>query len=422
MTIEEFIEYGKGKMPLQIIEFQNEDISVEVLNGKLKKHITGKNTSYEIKAKVNDKYVTARANYLDKDLLELLEFKSLSIESCEEDHFIEEEKKEFVEKNDFPDVSFEVAKMKKLDSYLEDPTITSVETSYEYEFLRKRIVNTFGLDISTKRINYSFYIEIAGIDGEIPITYDDIIYTSKKDDINISDFSKKAFEKLKKSFNQEKLETKKYLTILSPRFMSCILGEIIPLLSKEQVRKRLSCLEDKLGKRIFSEKLTFIEDAPNEEFPGTEAFDDEGTKTKKKVVIDKGILKTYLYNNKEAIIDKVESTGNGYGSISATNFYIAPSSESEEDLLKKMNNGIYIEKYMDSGGIILNPNNGDISVPVFGYIVKDGKITRGFTPSILTVNLFDLLGNVEAVGKNLEFKTSVTASPSILVRDVSIAG
>ena len=76
---------------------------------------------------------------------------------------------------------------------------------------------------------------------------------------------------------------------------------------------------------------------------------------------------------------------------------------------------------MSSGGVFLNAIDGKISAPIFGFIVKEGKITNAFETCILSTNIIDLLRNIKEIGNNLEFKTEISGSPSVLAEKMSIA-
>ena len=131
----------------------------------------------------------------------------------------------------------------------------------------------------------------------------------------------------------------------------------------------------------------------------------EGTTTYKKTIIDKGVLKTYLYNNREALLDKTKSTGNGYNGIGVNNFILLPGKKTEEDLLKELGDGLYISQYFSTGGTTLDGVTGDFSAQITGSIVKDGKKKETFETSILTTTIYELFSNIEVIG-------SIKAAPS----------
>ena len=91
-------------------------------------------------------------------------------------------------------------------------------------------------------------------------------------------------------------------------------------------------MENKIGEKVFHKKVTIVEDPLNEALPGKRLFDDEGTATSFKEIIKEGILKTYLYNIKEAKLEEKESTGNGYQGIDVRNMYLVKGNKTKEEL------------------------------------------------------------------------------------------
>ena len=86
-----------------------------------------------------------------------------------------------------------------------------------------------------------------------------------------------------------------------------------------------------------------------------------------------------------------------------------------------MKNGIYITDYMGASNTSINVVNGQISLQIFGFLVEDGKIVKGIEPSIMTTTIFELLNNIEEIGSDLTFTNTQVASPSIYIKDISIA-
>ena len=226
-------------------------------------------------------------------------------------------------------------------------------------------------------------------------------------------------EKVILQSKKEKLKTKKYNIVLDNTVASSIIYHLVDMLSGSSIRNKVSCLEDSLGEKKFSKLLTIIEDPTNKTYPGYRLFDDEGIDTSKKTIIEKGVIKSYFYNIKEAKLADTKSTGNGYGKISTKNMYVVPGDK--KDLLKDLKDGLYITDYMGSQGTAINMTNGNISLQIFGFIVEDGKLIKGFVPAVMTTTIFELLSNIEEVGSDLVFNNTSCASPSILIKDISIA-
>ncbi len=422
MNIEEFITLAKKKKinQLQIVEFQKNSLEVKYLNDCQKKYEQSNNISYEVKAKIAEKYVKTTCDYLEEEILDLLLLKSKNIESNYEDYFIESNEKTKLEQAE--EIEIEDLKQLQITEQLKKkyPKVTDIEIIYEVENSSKHIINTNGLDISTAKTRKLFYVEVSVKEKKKIVTNNDTVYKTKER-INFKEVMEQTIQDALKLTKERKLKTGEYTIILSPTFLSKMLKEAVPLFSKEEIRKKLSCLIEKENKKIFSEKLTIIEDPTNPSYPAYTQFDDEGTKTSYKELIKKGVLKTYLYNNREALLEKKASTGNGYGNISVANLYIKPGKHKKEELIQKQKNALYITKYQETGGITLNPTTGGISVQIYGYIIENGKITSAFEPCILTTSIFALFTNIVEIANNLEFKSAITGSPTISVEKMSIS-
>ena len=425
MKIEDFISNLKEKVEaLQVTEFKSESVEIKVVNDNLKKSVFSDKNSYEVKAKINGKYVKINTEQLTPNLYEILKQQSEIIESDYKDNYIENEKKlEFRNNNtNTINIAEKIKTMIGLNQLRKThDSISSITSEYEWNCSEKRIVNTNGVDLLSAKENCAFYVSVVAKNEKDTVTFNDIVYTTSDDDINMNQTCQNVIENAEKFLIKERIKTGVYNVVFSSRFMSNLLKSIMEILSQENVRKKLSYLEGKEQKEIGNKIVSIVGDPRNEKFPGYAYFDDEGTETYKKLIIKDGVLQTFLYNNQEAEIKKIKSTGNGYGKISARNLYLIPRDKTEEELIKKLNNGLYITNYMSSGGVFLNAIDGKISAPIFGFIVKEGKITNAFETCILSTNIIDLLRNIKEIGNNLEFKTEISGSPSVLAEKMSIA-
>ena len=424
MNYIEFFKLAKEKniSNIQIVEKKTTDSSVELINGKIESYNDYDNIDYEIKAEYNKKTVKIHTNYLDKNIINLIIFKCKNTDSVYEDEYLKNIAN--IEKNE--EIEFEITKeieiLKNLDSYRKKyKDIDKLTTYFSETYSNTRIINSNGVDISTDSHLCAFMIKIIIKNKGKYTSYDEKVLSTDKKEIDFEKLTKEVIEKALLNRHKEKIETRKYNIILDKRVASRIVNSFNDMLSASSIRNKISCLEDKLDKQLFSTKLNIIEDPTNKKYPGYRLFDNEGTKTEKKSIINKGKIKTYLYNIKEAKLVNKKSTGNGYESISTRNMYIIPGKLSEKELLEKLDNGIYIADYMESGGTSINSINGDISLQIFGFLVENGKLKTGIEPSIMTTNIFELLTNIEEIASNLQFTSTISASPSILIRDISIA-
>ena len=424
MNYNEFFILGKenGLDNIQITATTVESIEIEFIDEKLENYINTNHTNYSIKAEKNKKTETLTSDYLDKDIIDLLLFKIDNTDTFYENEYIE--KKEIKDNNRFIEVDadreFNILK----DIYKnknKDKSISKITAAYEDSYIKTEIINSNGEHLETSSHNYLFYIDVLVEDNKNSISYDKQVLKTNKEEIDFENIVNSTLEEALLMINKEDLETKKYNVILSNKVASRILSHLEDMLNQQNIRTKTSCMCSKLNKEIFNNLITIIEDQPNEKLPGYRLFDDEGTETKKKMIVENGILKSYFSNIKEAKINYIKSTGNGYGSISTRNMFINPSNTTNQDIFKELKNGIYITDYMGASNTSISTTTGNISLQIFGFIIEDGKIKSGFNPCIMTTSIFELFNNVKLIGDTLEFTNTKAASPILLIENISVA-
>lgn len=425
MTNEEFIQKAqiKGIKNIQITEITENVGQIGLINKNLDTFDIQNHVSYQIKAEYNEKTVKASSDYLDENVLDTIIMKATYTDSKYQDDYLTDTKNNNKIASEHPiDISNILETLKNLDDVRKDfPRVTSLQLSYIETYEKKRIVNNNGAEIETASHLYKFIPEIVINDQESSTNYTQVYLKTNKEALNMKENLMKDIKMAIKQTTKEKLQTKKYNIIIDSVVMESILAKFIDMISAANIRQKLSCLEGKINEKIFSEKLNIIEDPQNKNYPGITIFDDEGIKTEKKEIIKDGVLKTYLYDIKEAKEQNTNSTGNGYGNISTRNMYIKAGNKTLEEMLKKLKDGIYITDCMGSMNTAINTNTGNISIQVFGFIVENGKIKCGFEPSILTTTIFELLTNIEAIENKVTFIKQSVGSPCLLVKDMSIA-
>jgi PmbA protein len=160
-------------------------------------------------------------------------------------------------------------------------------------------------------------------------------------------------------------------------------------------------------------------------------FDAEGVATKEKNLIENGVLKTLLYDLTYAKKAGKQPTGNAARSsiadpisISPYCLRVKPGQYTEEELLEKLGNGLYITelKGLHAGADAVT---GDFSIESSGFLVENGKRTRPVRGFTVAGNFFDLLKAVDGVADRVEMglpAISGTAAPDLLIRGLSVAG
>lgn len=425
MTFNTFFNKAKDKgiKNIQIVETTENIGQIELVNKSLETFEISNHIGYQIKAEYNDKTVKASSDYLDETILDTIIMKATYTDSKYQDEYLTD-KTQNNNINNTPQIEMnkELELLKQLDDMRKEYSeINNLTLSYSEIYEKKHIINSNGVDIATDCHLYEFVPQIVVQDKDKTTSYDRVYLKATKDELDMKNNLMKDIKMAIKQATKEKLQTKKYNIIIDYTVMKHILSNFIDMLSATNIRQKISCLEGKLNEKIFSDKLTIIEDPTDRNYPGATNFDDEGTKTTKKEIVKDGVLKTYLYNIKEAKEQNEESTGNGYGEISTKNMYINPGDKSLEEMLKTLANGIYITDCMGSMNTAINPNTGNISLQIFGFIIENGKIKCGFEPSIMTTTIFELFSNIQEIENKVTFTKQSVGSPCLLINNISIA-
>lgn len=424
MSYKEFIKLAekKGITNIQITIETSINNEIYYINNILEDYSDISKTIYNIKAEYNEKVEYVYTEYLEESIIDLIIEKTTITDTKYEDEFLPPKKIKGITHDKKISVNKISKKIKELLELKQKyPLIKAHEFAYSDDYEETRIVNNKGLDITTSSHTYRFIVEATAQNNNESASYSRKVLTTNKEAIDFENIIIEVLDMASKQALKEKLETKRYDIILDSSVVDSVLSTLKNMLSAQSIRKKTSCLTDKLNNKLFSDKLTIIEEPLNDKYPGYTLFDKDGTDTNNKVIIEKGVLKTYLYDVKEAKLKGINSTGNNYGQISARNMYIKPSDNNLEQLFSKMKDGIYITDKMGASGTSMNENTGNISIQVFGYIVKDGKIVSGFHPAVMGTTIFELLSNIEEIGSDLIFRRKDIGCPSLYIKNISIA-
>ena len=200
---------------------------------------------------------------------------------------------------------------------------------------------------------------------------------------------------------------------------SWLLGFLFACVSGVSIYLNRSFLVGKLGKKIGNEKINIYDDGLMPTGLGTRPFDTEGTPCQKTTVVEKGVLKNYLCNTYAARKLNLPSTANSSGTgVAPHNFYLQAGKDLPSDMIGSMDKGLILIRTIGHG---LNPITGDISRGAFGLWVEKGEIRYPVSEITISGNLGEFLKNIEMVGNDPDFRTSVSG-PSVLIRNVLVSG
>ncbi len=234
----------------------------------------------------------------------------------------------------------------------------------------------------------------------------------------------RAAERALRRLNPRKAPTQKVPVIFEPRTARMLLGDLFDAVNGGAIYRHASFLAGRLGEKVASDALTVIDDATIPGLFGSSPFDDEGVTSRRTAVIERGVLKSYLLNTYTARKLGLKTTGNasrglaGNAGVGPGNFYIEAGTRSEPDLIAGVRQGLYVTELI---GASANTVTGDYSSGAAGLWIENGELAYPVSEITIAGNLKQMLLNLEQVGANLEFRSSM-ASPTLVIAEMTISG
>jgi len=306
------------------------------------------------------------------------------------------------------------------------------------------VMNSHGIQGSYKVSNFYSYMYVlakeAGSSGSGWNDYSNCFYHKDEASKIASDALDLALRQLHpKSIKAETMD----LIMAPDAFAKLLIYTFVQELRADLVQKLQSPLAGKLNQKIALENLTITNDSFVPRAVGSRPFDDEGTPSTRVTIVDKGILKSFLYHTYAANKDGVKSTGNAlrYGLlqivpkyklepfIGPNNIIIKPGTISKDKIIGEVKNGILTKDFI--GTHTSSPQSGNFSIaPNCAFKVEDGEIGHPIKEAMIGGNILTLLKNVKALAndvKQVQFydaallRDATLIAPTVLVKDVSVS-
>jgi PmbA protein len=233
--------------------------------------------------------------------------------------------------------------------------------------------------------------------------------------------SKKAIELL----DPVMIKTQKAAIIFDPEVARALLGGIISAINGERVLQGASFLKDYLGKQFASPLLTITDDGTRQRCPGSAPFDGEGVPTTKNVLVENGILKSFIYNSKAAKRAGTKSTGNasrgGFSSlpgIGTHNVYVSTGKHTRNEIIAATKKGLLL---LEVTGYGIDAVSGNFSGGASGLWIENGEFVHPVKGVTIAGGAFDILNAIDMMGNDLDMNRTNTA-PTFRVAEMQIGG
>ena len=221
-----------------------------------------------------------------------------------------------------------------------------------------------------------------------------------------------------------KVPTQQVPVVFDPDMAASLLRTLCSAASGSAIYRNASFLTGKLGERVASPLLTVVDDGRMPGHLGSRPFDGEGLPTRRTVIVQDGVLASYLLDTYTGRKLGLPSTGNASRSlgqppaVSPTNAYIAPGPHAPEAIIRSVERGLYLTEMIGFG---VNLVTGDYSRGAVGLWIEKGELAYPVEEITIAGHLKDMLQQVEMVGSDLEWRSS-TAAPTLKIARMTVAG
>jgi PmbA protein len=235
---------------------------------------------------------------------------------------------------------------------------------------------------------------------------------------------REAARRTLRRLGSRKIASTRVPIVLDPMVAGSILDNIFDAVNGEAIYRQSSFLMGKLGQKVAAGNITVVDDGTIPGGFGSEPFDGEGVPTRRTVVIENGVFKSYLLNTYTAKKLGLKSTGNasrglaGTPGIGSGNFYLQKGERTPQQIIGDIKQGLYVFQFLGFG---VNMVTGDFSRGVSGLWIENGELTYPVEEVTVAGNLKDMLNNISEIGNDLEFRGS-TAAPTLRIDGMMVAG
>ena len=221
-----------------------------------------------------------------------------------------------------------------------------------------------------------------------------------------------------------RVATQRVPVVFAPEMARSLIGAMADAANGDAIYRGASFFAGKLGEQVASPEVTVINDGTMPGLFGSSPFDGEGLPTRRTVLIENGVLRSYLLNTYTGRKLGMPSTGSaargltGNPGIGTHNLYLPAGEQTPEQILAGIPAGLYVTEFLGRG---VNMVTGDYSRGASGLWIENGELTFAVQEITIAGNLKEMFRNISAIGNDLEFRSS-TACPTLRVDGLTIAG
>jgi PmbA protein len=221
-----------------------------------------------------------------------------------------------------------------------------------------------------------------------------------------------------------RVPTQEAPVVFAPEVARGLVGAVFDAAAGDAIYRGASIFTGKLGETVAADAVSVVDDGTIPGGFGTSPFDAEGLPSRRTVIVERGVLRSYVLNTYAGRKLGMKSTGNagrglaGNPYLDSGNLFLEAGSLPPEEILRGVERGLYVTRLMGQG---VNLVTGDYSRGAAGLWIENGELTFPVQEITIAGNLKEMLRNISAVGNDLVFR-GATASPTVRVDGMTIAG
>ncbi len=312
----------------------------------------------------------------------------------------------------------------------DDKRIVGVNASVNVGTGTYALANSNGISLSQRLSSFELGAEAVARSGDKMFSGMDGLWSRRLDRAALGRVGESAKEHALLGLRQVKIPTGDRPVVMDPLAFGFILSSAIGGgVNAESIQRKRSYLTGKLNQVIGSDGLTVIDDPTIEWGPGSYAFDGEGTPARKTLIVDGGLLRSYLYDSYTAGKDCVESTGNSsrgsslwsfrhVPSISSSNLVVTPGDSTLKEMVRETSKGVYLRVTFDSPNLATGEFSG---LMMESFRIDKGELGPSIRQSTIGIGVVDMLSRIDMIGKDPRESFGVR-TPAVRVSKARIAG
>jgi len=243
--------------------------------------------------------------------------------------------------------------------------------------------------------------------------------------VSLEEIAARASGKAIELLDPVMIKTQRASVIFDPNVARSLLGGILTAINGERVLQGASFLKDYLNKQFASPLLTLIDDGTLPRKLGSAPFDGEGVPVRKNILVENGVLKSFIYNSKAAKRAGVSSTGNasrgGFSSlpgIGTNNVFLASGKNTPAEIIASTKSGLLLKEVTGYG---IDPVSGNFSGGASGLWIENGKVVHPVKGVTIAGKASDILNSIDMVANDLDMNRT-NAAPTFRVSEIQIGG